>query len=41
MYSNENWKFIKTRDDNIDLISKFDQNFNIILIDSLHDHPMS
>ena len=38
LFSNENWKFIKTRDDNIHLISKsFDQNFNIILIDSLHE----
>ena len=38
LFSNKNWKFIKTRDDNINLISNhFDQNFNIILIDSLHE----
>jgi hypothetical protein len=38
LFSDLNWTFIKSKDDNINYISKFFKNsFDIILIDSLHE----
>ena len=38
LFNDENWTFLKTRDDNIDKITKFiNSKFDIILIDSFHE----
>ena len=38
LFSDSNWTFIKSKDDDIDYISKFfKDSFDIILIDSLHE----
>ncbi len=38
LFSDNNWKFIKTRDDDYANVSKhFSTNFDVILIDSLHE----
>ena len=38
LFNHEKWTFIKTRDDNLNEISKhIDKGINIILIDSLHE----
>lgn len=38
LYKDENWKFLKTRDDNFDLVDKhINEKLDVIYLDSLHE----
>ena len=38
LYKDENWKFLKTRDDNFDLVDKhINGKLDVIYLDSLHE----